>query len=272
MRIPVEPGLTETVPARPARVNLEPMLHTRGTWSAARSMKLELRSDAAAVAVAEADSRRAANREADDVVLPPFLTSGLFAAQIESEPSRWKSRSIWIVGVVCIALGLGLGAVFHRVVSAAQTHITQTNIAKRAVDTFSSQPKTDGSVVPDVASQKNTAETSKTVSVANGSGAGGSGAGGQPEAPGSVSRPTAAGMGSGVPVTVVKQEVTAWPSEPLDPREQTSGAPSSAKTRSAATRPSRPTTATSSRCPGGWRPPSSARSRCRSFSVPRGRS
>ena len=35
-----------------------------------------------------------------------------------------------------------------------------------------------------------------------------------------------------MPVTVVKQEVTAWPSEPLDSRGQTGGAPSSAKTRS----------------------------------------
>ena len=56
-RIPVGAGPRESVPVRPARVNSEPMLHTRGTRTAARSMKLELRSDEAAVAVVEADSR-----------------------------------------------------------------------------------------------------------------------------------------------------------------------------------------------------------------------
>jgi TonB family protein len=231
-RIPVEPEAGESVPVRPARVNSEPILHTRGTWTAARSMKLELRSDEAAVAVAEADRREsgnrgAGNREADDVVLPSFLASGLFAAQIESEAPRWKSRSVWIVGMVCVLLGLGLGAAFHRVVSAAETHIEQTPVLKRAVDTFSSKPKAAGSVAPTVASQESAAETSKTASIANGSGAGA-----QPVTPGSASRPTTAEASSGVPVTVVKQEVTAWPSEPLDPREPTSGAPSSAKTRS----------------------------------------
>ena len=220
-RIPVEPEPREPVPVRPARVNSEPMLHTRGTWSAARSMKLALRSDEPAVAVAETDSRGAGNREADDVVLPRFLTSGLFAAQMESEPSRWKSRSVWIVGVVCIALGLGLGAVFHRVVSAAETHIAQTHIVKRAVDTFSSKPKTVGSVAPAVASQESAAEASKVAPQNN-----------SPATPEQPARKADAEAGSGVPVTVVKQEVTAWPSEPLDSRAPRSGAPSSAKTRS----------------------------------------
>jgi TonB family protein len=124
--------------------------------------------------------------------------------------------------MVCIALGLGLGAVFHRVVSAAETHIAQTRIVKRAVDTFSSKPKTVGSVAPAVASQQSAAETSSVASSQNGS----------PATPQQPDRQADAGASSGVPATVVKQEVTAWPSEPLDPREQTSGAPSSAKTRS----------------------------------------
>ena len=219
-RIPVEPEPGESVPVRPARVNAEPMLHTRGTRPA-RSMNLELSSDGAAVAVAEADSRGAGKREEDDVVLPRFLTSGLFAAQIESEAPRWRGRSVWIVGMICIALGLGLGAVFHRVVSAAETHIAQTHIVKRAVDTFSSKPKTVGSVAPAVAAQKSAAETSN-VAPQNDS----------PATPQQPARKADAEESSGVPVTVVKQEVTAWPSEPLDPREPTSGAPSSAKTRS----------------------------------------
>jgi TonB family protein len=184
-------------------------------------MKLELRSDEAAVAVAEADSRGAGNREADDVVLPPFLTSGLFAAQMESEAPRWRGRSVWIVGMVCVALGLGLGAVFHRVVSAAETHIAQTHIVMRAVDAFSSKPKTVGSVAPSVAPQESAAETSNGASQNN-----------SPATPHEPGREADAKATSGVPATVVKQEVTAWPSEPLDSRGQTDGAPSSAKTRS----------------------------------------
>jgi TonB family protein len=219
-RIAVEPGPTESVPVRPAQVNSEPMLHTRGTRPAARLMELELRSDEAAVAVAEADGRRAGNREADDVALPSFLTSGLFAAQIESEAPQWRSRSVWIVGMVCIALGLGLGAVFHRVVSAAETHIAQTQVVKRAVDAFSSKPKTVGSVAPAVA--EGAAKASNVASSQNGSTA----------TPQPLDRKADAEASSGVPVTVVKQEVTAWPSEPLDSREPRSGAPSSAKTRS----------------------------------------
>ncbi len=267
-RIPVEPlpvgaGPRESVPVRPARVNSDPMLHTRGTRFAAHSMKLELRSDEPAVDIAEADSHGAGNREPNDVVLPRFLTSGLFAAQIESEDPRWKSRSVWIVGMICIVLGLGLGAAFHRVVSAAGTHIAQTHLVKRAVDTLSSKPKTVGSVAPAVAPQESAAETSKVASSQNGSTAtpepldhhavAGVGAGktasaagtaktpsvadagrsaAQPVASGSAPRPATAEASSGVPVTVVKQEVTAWPSEPLDSREPRSAAPSSAKTRS----------------------------------------
>ena len=227
-RVTVEPEPWESVPVRPAPVNPEPMLHTdlrlegRGTRSATRSMKLELKSDEAAVAVAEADSRGTGSREADDVVLPRFLTSGLFAARIESDAPRWRVGSVWIVGAVCIALGLGLGAVFHRVVSAAETHIAQAHLVTLAVDTFSSKLKTSGSVAPSVAPQAGAAETSNVASSQNES----------PATPQQPDRKADAEASSGVPVTVVKQEVTAWPSEPLDPREQTSGAPSSAKTRS----------------------------------------
>lgn len=220
--IPVEPEPRESVPARPAQMNPEPMLHTRGTRSAARSMKLELRSDEAAVAVAETDSRGAGNREADDVVLPPFLTSRLFSAQIESEAPRWRGRSVWIVGAVCIALGLGLGAVFHRVVSAAETHIAQTHIVKRAVDALSSKPKTVGSVAPSVAPRESAAETSNVANSQNDS----------PATPQQPDRKADAEARPGVPATVVKQVVTAWPSEPLDSREPTGAAPSSATTRS----------------------------------------
>lgn len=221
VRVPVKPESRDPEPVRPAQVNSEPMLHTRGTRSATRSMKLELRSDEAAVAVAEAGNRGAGNREADDVVLPPFLTSGLFAAQIESEAPRWRGRSVWIVGVVCIAVGLGIGAVFHRVVSAAETHIAQTHLVKRAVDTFSSKPKTVGSVAPAVAPQESAAETLNAASRND-----------SPATPQQPDRKADAEASSGVPATVVKQVVTAWPSEPLDARGPTGGAPSSAKTRS----------------------------------------
>ncbi len=219
-KVPVEPEPRVSDSVRPALVNSEPMLYTRGTLPATRAMKLDLRSDEPAVAVAEADSRGAGNRWADDVVLPPFLTSGLFAAQIESEAPRWRSRSVWIVGMVCILLGLGLGAVFHRVVFAAGTHIAQTQVVKRAVGTFSSKPKTVGSVAPAATPQESAAETSEV-------------AGSQkPVASGSAPQSATAEASSGVPVTVVKQEVTAWPSEPFDSREPRSAAPSSAKTRS----------------------------------------
>jgi TonB family protein len=254
-RIPVEPEPRESVPVRPAQVVADPVLHTRGTRTATRLMKLELRSDEAAVAVAEADSHGAGNRDADDVVLPSFLTSGLFAAQIESEAPRWRSRSVWIVGMICIVLGLGLGAVFHRAVSAAGTHIAQTHLVGRAVDTFSSTRKTAGSVAPDVALQGSAAETSNVGSSQNGStatpklpdhqtGAGevgtsktGSIAGAAHTASvadvsATAAQPTTAEASPGVPVTVVKQVVTAWPSEPLDSRGRTGGAPSSAQTRS----------------------------------------
>lgn len=222
-RVTVEPDAQESVPVRPVRVNSEPVLHSdlrfegRGTRSATRSMKLKLRSDEAAVAVAEVDGR-----EADDVVLPQFLTSGLFAAQIESEAPQWRGRSVWIVAMICIALGLGVGAVFHRVVFAAGTHIAQTQVVRRAVDTFSSKQKTVGSVAPAVAPQESAAETSNVASSQNGS----------PATPQQPDRKADAEASSGVPVTVVKQEVTAWPGEPLDSRGPRSGAPSSAKTRS----------------------------------------
>jgi TonB family protein len=236
-----EPRVSEPVRAEPVRrvqmnaqMNPEPVLHMRGTQPAASSMKLKLRGEGPAVAVAEADSR-----EADDVALPPFLASGLFGAEIESEAPRWRSRSIWIVGVVCIALGLGLGAAFHGVVSAAGTHIAQTHLVTRAVDSFSSKPKTVDSVAPTVAPQESAAETSNVAGSQNGSTATP-----KPLDHQTVAQPVASGQGGsapqsitaeaspGVPVTVVKQEVTAWPSEPLDSREPRSVAPSSAKTRS----------------------------------------
>jgi len=256
-KIPVEAESRESVPVRPAQVNSEPMLYARGTRPAARSMKLELRSDEPAVAVAEADSREGGNREAGDVVLPPFLSSGLFAAQIESEAPRWRGSSVWIVGMACVLLGLALGAAFHRAVFAAGTQIAQTHIVKRAVDTLSSKPKSAGPVAPAVAPQESAAEASNVASSRNGSTAtpeqpdrkadagtakavpvadnGGTSA--QPVA--SAARPATLEASSGVPVTVVKQEVTAWPSEPLDSREPRSVAPSSAKTR-AIVRPGSP--------------------------------
>jgi len=236
-KIPLEAEPRESVPVRPSQVNPEPMLHVRGTRPAARSMKLALRSDEPAVAVAEADIREAGNREAGDVVLPPFLSSGLFAAHIESDAPRWRGRSVWIIGMACVLLGLALGAAFHRAVFAAGTHIAQTHIVKNAVDTFSSTPKTAGSVAPAVAPQESAAETSNVPSLQNGSTATpqqpdrkadagevgaketGSAAGtakkasvadgtiAQPVA--SAARPATPEASSGVPVTVVKQEVTA---------------------------------------------------------------
>src|SRR6185437_4352552 len=79
MGVPVQPKAREFVPPGAVQVNSEPVLRTRGdVRPAAHSMKLELRPTESPVAVAQAESR-----QPDDLVLPPFLTAGLLAAQAE---------------------------------------------------------------------------------------------------------------------------------------------------------------------------------------------
>jgi TonB family protein len=128
----VEPEARESAPS-----DSEPVLRPRGPQSTGYSTKLELKPDEPPVAPAEADGRKA-----EDVVLPAFRTGGLFAAQQELEAPWWRAHAVWIVGVVCMLVGVGLGLMFHRVVSAAETHL-----AVRAARS-PTKPKPVGSIAP----------------------------------------------------------------------------------------------------------------------------
>ncbi len=83
--------------------------------------ELTLTEDSAAAAAGE--SRGPGDREPGDLVLPAFRTSGLFAVHTEPERAWWRAHPAWIAGVVCMVLGVGLGMVMHRVVSAAEMHV-----------------------------------------------------------------------------------------------------------------------------------------------------
>jgi hypothetical protein len=120
---PVEAEPRASVPIAAEAVHPEPVLRVRAAQSTANSMKLELRPDEPAVAVAEPDSCESGERESGDLVLRPLATGELFAAQGRSEDSWLRGHSVWIVGVVCMLLGVGIGLLFHRVVSAAETHV-----------------------------------------------------------------------------------------------------------------------------------------------------
>lgn len=222
--VAIAPEPRETVPV----VDLEPVLRARGS-EAAPSMKLELKPEEPAVAVAEPESR-----EPDDVVLSPFRTGTLFAAHMEPPDSGRKVQPVWIVGVVCLLAGVGLGLTFHRVVSAAESHL-----AVRAAS-FSSKPKPAVAIAPkqSVPGNRNALvsrpsspapETDDTASVRDN----------QPTAQPagllqgrSTPPPAAAEKTSGVPMTVVKQVVTALPSAAADSADAIQAAPLAATTRS----------------------------------------
>jgi TonB family protein len=210
VRASVEPGPREPEKVAPVQEYSEPVLRSRGPKSTTRSMKLELRGTEPQDDVGEADSRKASN-----VVLPLFRTTGLFASQQEPEASWWRAHSAWIVGVVCILLGLGIGQRFHGVISAAETHIT-----KRAAESFSSKPKTSAPVAqvhspaipPQTDGEANAGEveavktgspagTAQTASVTHENQAT------TPAATTDQVRAIAPEASSGVPVTVVKQVV-----------------------------------------------------------------
>lgn len=231
-RIAVEPEGRRSVPVR-VQLTSEPV-RPRGVESAPHSKKLELRPSEPPVPVAEPD-----RREPEEVVLSPFRTTGLFAAHMEPEDSWWKSHSAWIVGVVCMLLGIGLGLTFHRVVSAAEIHLPMFAAH------ISSKPKTAGPVAP----QQN-AEVAQTPPAAT---AGAINQGIEATQSGitkteqssaapvqnehtaaaplegrSTPPPAIAQASPGVPVTVVRQVVTSSP-ETDDPADATEA---TAKTRS----------------------------------------
>lgn len=120
----------ELEPREPVPVHAEPV-HAAAMWSAAQLMTREPRVAESAVAVAEAESREPA-----DVVLP-VRTAGrvaaepesfaaqpeLFAAQPGLEEPWWRVHSSWLVGAVCLVLGVGAGLMIHRSVPAAHTHV-----------------------------------------------------------------------------------------------------------------------------------------------------
>lgn len=252
--VAVEPEPREPVPVR-VQLNAEPLLRARGTQSAAQSRKLELRSAEPAIAVVEED-----RRETGDVVLPPFRTSGLFAAQAELDPPRSRSHSAWIVGLICMGLGLGLGLSFRRVVSAAETHIPLLAAVRS-----SSKAKAPAAVAPPVAPPQTAAGHSNLQVSQNPSPSppplnAGATADGITESPigaaqtaappasagtdhaiaaqpaaanqnRSTPQPNTAVASSGVPVTVVRQVVTASPASG-DSDDPTVAPPSTAATRS----------------------------------------
>ncbi|HET6169871.1 MAG TPA: energy transducer TonB, partial [Terracidiphilus sp.] len=166
----------------------------------AEAVKHEARPTAKSAAVAEPESRQpepeshgAASRKPSDLVLhpseqarlgpelPAFRTSGLFAAHTEPEPAWWRAHPALIAGVLCMLLGVGLGMVMHRVVSAAQMQV-----GARVAST-SSSAKPAGSVAKNATAA--TAGGSANVAVPRN----GSGANAQPLVHGS-----AAGVGSGI--------------------------------------------------------------------------
>ncbi len=176
-------------PVREKRVQLAPDSTTRDT------------TQADAVPVAQID-----RRESSDVVLP-FRTTGLFAAHVEPEAARSRVHPVWIVGVVCLLLGVGLGVVLHRVVSAADAH----HIALRAANGQSSQPVGARSAIPMAAANANVppkpavaapqAAEQKEVKPVGEAG----------DLTGTAVPPGAPEKSSAVPMTVVRQVVTARP-------------------------------------------------------------
>ena len=67
---------------------------------------------------------QAAAREHGEWMLPPLRTTGLFAAQAEPEVSRWRTHAIWVVGVVGVLLGVGTGLMLRRGLPVSSVHVT----------------------------------------------------------------------------------------------------------------------------------------------------
>ncbi len=239
------------VPASARHVGSEPVLRARGAQSTAYSMKLELKPDEPGRDVEKV--KKIESRESADPVLPAFRTTGLFAAQMETEAVWWRVHSVWAVGIICMLVGVGLGLSIHRVVSAAEMHA-----AVRAANSSSSKPSTAiasngaNQNVPALGSRPSATRTqpranglpteSPAGAAQTASIAGGDHAGVQPAAalegrstpPVAIAGPpaTIAGKGSAVPMTVVEQVVTASRSPSADSGGSTDAAQFSAKTRS----------------------------------------
>jgi TonB family protein len=118
----VSVGHVETGPRASVPVDFEPVLVGTLRWTA-ESRNRESKLSESAVSVAEADTHKAGEREADNVMLPPIRGRELFAAQQQTESAGWRVHPVGIVGVVCMLVGVGLGLMIHHVVSAAETHV-----------------------------------------------------------------------------------------------------------------------------------------------------
>lgn len=209
----VEPEPRETAPSPPVQAASEPVLRPRGRQAVTHSRKLELMSEpepAPAPVVAARETR-----EPDDRVLPPFRTSGLFAAQTEAADPWWRVHSAWIVGVVCLALGVGLGLTFRQVVSAAQKHVAM-HAAKTPAAASVAPPESRTGTAKRPSQGPSQVVSERLDAEANP-------AGKPARKPAQAGAPDSAGLGGanaggpGMPVTVVKQVVTA----PDDPQEDT---------------------------------------------------
>jgi TonB family protein len=137
--VPVGTQPRASAPMDHEAVYSEPLLVGTLRWTA-ESRNRESKFSEAAVSVAEADTHETREREADDVVLPPIRGRELFAAQQQTEGAWWRVHPVWIVGVICMLVGVGLGLMIHHVVSAAETHV-----AVRAAVNSLSRPGTVGS-------------------------------------------------------------------------------------------------------------------------------
>jgi TonB family protein len=188
--------------------------------------------------------------EAGDLVLPSSRTSELFAAHAERETPGWRRNPAWVVGLVCMLVGLGLGFALHRVVSAAETHV-----AARAAG-FSSGPETAGSVAPNgpmastagmgnVAAQRpnrgaGEGITEAPVGTVQTAAARGDQTAvqapppleGRSTPPPAAPPPVTSGKSSAMPVTVVKQVVTASSRAAAGSGDSAEGAPATAATKS----------------------------------------
>lgn len=245
----VEPVPRDPIPVEPVPVS-EPVL-VGALRSSAESRRREPRFSEPAVAVAEHDSR-----EPDDSVLPLFRTSGLFAAQAELETPRSKTRSIWVVGLVGMLLGVGAGLMINRVAPEAETHFAgliaghfsshakpASSIAPKESATGTSAPQkplpvatpaVDQKADAGVGKEESTGAAAETASLPEDNAKAVPAA--APVEVRSAERPATLETSAGVPVTVTKQVVTAFPSRSLDSDDP--AAQSTAATRSIVSRAS----------------------------------
>jgi TonB family protein len=136
----------ETEPRSSVPVDPEPVLvGTLRSPAGARKWESQLGEPSVAVAEAERESgqRGSDGRGPGDPEPPPFRAGELFAAQGRAEASWWRVHPAWIVGIICMLVGVGLGLMIHRVVSAAETHV-----AVSAADNSSAQAKKADAAAP----------------------------------------------------------------------------------------------------------------------------